>query len=197
MFVLLCPSSYISLNRSVFFSPPPSPFSPSLPPSPLTDELQSELNTLGEQLKSSQNSVATMTKQVQQKEDEVADKKVGFLLFSSVLSSSFCFSSLVSLHLFIHVLISLPSLFLFPLQTEYETVQGELDRKKESLLATDKHISKLMSERDKLSKQSTDTDIELKKIEHKIQRHHQEKENAQRVVRHLEEKYTWINAEKQ
>jgi len=64
-------------------------------------------------------------------------------------------------------------------------------------LACDNTITNVLSERDTASKELTDTDIELKKLEHKIQRYHKEKKDAAKFVEHLEEKYPWIQSEKQ
>lgn len=83
------------------------------------------------------------------------------------------------------------------LQAAYDAAQLELDKKKESLLACDKTISKLLNEKDKISKQISEHGLEIQKIEHKIQRHHKDKEDAQNFVIHLENKYSWIAAEKQ
>jgi len=64
-------------------------------------------------------------------------------------------------------------------------------------MATDKTISNLLAKRDELSQQLIDCDIEIKKIEHKIERFHKDKKDASKFVEHLEKKYSWIATEKQ
>lgn len=80
---------------------------------------------------------------------------------------------------------------------EYEEAQTYLNKKRDSMLATDQTISKLLVERDQISKNIADNDIELKKLEHKILRFHQEKNNSIKFLEHLQEKYSWIENEKQ
>jgi septal ring factor EnvC (AmiA/AmiB activator) len=65
------------------------------------------------------------------------------------------------------------------------------------LLATDKSISKLTQEREKIQKQLLDNDVELKNIEHKVTRYHKDRKDAAKFVEHLEAKHTWIKSEKQ
>ena len=65
------------------------------------------------------------------------------------------------------------------------------------MLACDKEIAHIKEEKDRLSKELTDIDIDLKKIDHKIQRYHKDKKDAAKFVEHLEEKYPWIATEKQ
>ena len=80
---------------------------------------------------------------------------------------------------------------------KYNALKTKLDQKRENMLATDKTISKLNAERDELSQQHTDSEIESKKLEHKIERFHKDKKDASKFVEHLEKKYTWIKTEKQ
>jgi chromosome segregation ATPase len=82
-------------------------------------------------------------------------------------------------------------------QSEYETAHAELTKRKEKLLACDKSIADLMAERDKLTRELTDNEVERKKLEHKIFRYHKDKKDAAKFVEHLEQKYVWLATEKQ
>ncbi len=64
-------------------------------------------------------------------------------------------------------------------------------------MACDKRISELLSRKDNLSKEMTDNDLEIKKIEHKLQRYHKDQKEAAKFVEHLEQRYPWVATEKQ
>lgn len=65
------------------------------------------------------------------------------------------------------------------------------------MLACDRTVAKLLAERDELQQQLTDADVEIKKIDHKIERFHKDKKDASKFVEHLEKKYSWITNERQ
>ncbi len=82
-------------------------------------------------------------------------------------------------------------------KSEYESAQEILEAKRNALMEDDQSISKLKAEMDEISQQLTDTNVESKKIEHKISRYHKDKKDAAKFVEHLESKHPWIKSEKQ
>jgi structural maintenance of chromosome 2 len=76
-------------------------------------------------------------------------------------------------------------------------VKSKFEEKRNKALATDKTISDLVTQRDRHSKEITDNEIEIKKLDHKIGRFHKDKKDASHVLKQLEEKYNWIASEKQ
>jgi structural maintenance of chromosome 2 len=79
----------------------------------------------------------------------------------------------------------------------FEEASNELETKRQNLAACDKSIADLIAKRDSHSKELTDNDIEMKKIEHKLLRYHKDKKDAGKFIEHLESKHPWIASEKQ
>ncbi|KAL6061697.1 Structural maintenance of chromosomes protein 2 [Balamuthia mandrillaris] len=78
----------------------------------------------------------------------------------------------------------------------YESKKNLLQKKKEKLMSTDGAIADLIRERDEVSQRGIEVDIELKKITHSIKRFHKDRVDAEKYVKHMEQKHTFINKEK-
>lgn len=80
---------------------------------------------------------------------------------------------------------------------KYEKLKAELEKKKESYLATDASIAELISKRDSLTKAITDAQISIKKYNHKISAFYSDREKAKKSVDTLLNEHPWIAKEEQ
>jgi len=83
------------------------------------------------------------------------------------------------------------------IKDEYNTVQQELEEKRKNIVSTDKTISNLIKEKEKKIELSVKLAVELKQIEHQIQRFHKEQKDTLKLIENLESKFQWIQTDKQ
>lgn len=82
-------------------------------------------------------------------------------------------------------------------QAAYEAAKVKLQSKQDSLLSADNKIGELMREKEEVSQAHINTDVELKKLAHQVKRFHKDKAEALKYVEHMEQKHSFISAEKQ
>lgn len=120
------------------------------------EEFHTEVKGLQEQIKASDATLIKMSKEVDVKDREQAEKR-----------------------------------------TAFKAAELQLETKRKTLAACDKSISDLIAKRDTISKEETDIDIQMKKIEGKLLRFHKDKKDAAQYIVNMEHKYNWIATDKQ
>jgi len=75
---------------------------------------------------------------------------------------------------------------------EYEEAQEKLNEIRDRLASCDENISNAIKEKNNLARAVTDAGVERKKIEHKIQRHQKDNEQAKEKIDQLLESHPWI-----
>ncbi len=81
-------------------------------------------------------------------------------------------------------------------KTEYDALRADVDKKREKIQSQSKAIQDLLHENDKIGKQISDADLEIKKLEHKISRFVTSQKDATRFVQQMLKQHTWIADEK-
>eukprot|EP01132_Coremiostelium_polycephalum_P001504 gene1504-1896_t len=80
---------------------------------------------------------------------------------------------------------------------EYESTKQTLHERKTIIQNQSESIRGIKSELDKSKQESLDTEIEIKKIDHKIQRYHKDQADAARLLETYLKKHTWIKTDRQ
>jgi len=79
---------------------------------------------------------------------------------------------------------------------EYEEAQSELDGMRERIASCDESIAVALKEKTTLARELSDSSMERKKIEHKVQRFEKDKMQASEKVEQLAQDNSWIAKEK-
>jgi structural maintenance of chromosome 2 len=77
-------------------------------------------------------------------------------------------------------------------QAQHGEANAALEKKRESLAATDKSIAELQQQRERHSKDLVELDVEAKKLEHKMTRFAKDRDEAQAFIASIESKYSWV-----
>eukprot|EP00743_Colponemidia_sp_Colp-15_P003700 GILK01003992.1.p1 GENE.GILK01003992.1~~GILK01003992.1.p1 ORF type:complete len:1230 (+),score=358.28 GILK01003992.1:523-3690(+) len=82
-------------------------------------------------------------------------------------------------------------------QEEYGRANKDLESRRKVLMATDKTLSSLSKQREALARDAENIELELKRLEHKIQRFHKDQRDAATYVEKMQQNHPWISTEKQ
>eukprot|EP01124_Arcella_intermedia_P009206 TRINITY_DN15993_c0_g1_i1.p1 TRINITY_DN15993_c0_g1~~TRINITY_DN15993_c0_g1_i1.p1 ORF type:complete len:1200 (-),score=360.67 TRINITY_DN15993_c0_g1_i1:64-3138(-) len=80
---------------------------------------------------------------------------------------------------------------------EYEKILSLINAKKSAVLECDSNIAQLVAQRDANTKAITDAELNIKKLEHKIENFKAAKESAKKTVSILLKQHEWIESEEQ